>query len=106
MGWSDHFVSKRRNHFIIPIDNGWHRPLDEDALDNQSHLFHGVIHCNGYDHSLSVHGIVGGSEVLSGREMFCTNFRARKIAEEDLSRRGSMDLRSLIPYKIQVIENT
>ncbi|TKY56679.1 PHD finger protein MALE MEIOCYTE DEATH 1 [Spatholobus suberectus] len=101
VGWSGHFVSKRRYHFIIPMDNGWHKPLDEDAIDNQGHLLHGVIHCNGYGHLLCVNGIEGGSKVLTGREIMdlwdriCTNLRARKIAVEDVSCKRSMDLRLL-----------
>ncbi|KAG4964035.1 hypothetical protein JHK82_040703 [Glycine max] len=101
VGWSGHFVPKRRYHFIIPMDNGWHKPLDEDSIDNQKHLLHGVIHCNGYGHLLCVNGIEGGSKILSGREIIdlwdriCTNLRARKIAVEDVSCKRSMDLRLL-----------
>ncbi|KAG5052914.1 hypothetical protein JHK87_005112 [Glycine soja] len=101
LGWSGHFVSKRRYHFIIPMDNGWHKPLDEDSIDNEKHLLHGVIHCNGYGHLLCVNGIEEGSKVLSGREIMdlwdriCTNLRVRKIAVEDVSCKRSMDLRLL-----------
>ncbi|MED6155020.1 hypothetical protein PIB30_001702 [Stylosanthes scabra] len=100
-GWSGHFVSKRRYHFIIPMDNGWNKPLPEDAIDNQGHLLHGVIHCNGYGHLVCINGIEGGSKVLSGREIMdlwdriCTNLGARKISVEDVSRKRSMDLRLL-----------
>lgn len=65
------------------MDNGWHKPLNEESLDNQSHLLHGVIHCNGYGHLLCLNGIEGGSKILSGREIMdlwdriCTNLRAR-----------------------------
>ncbi|PNX95928.1 PHD finger protein male meiocyte death 1-like [Trifolium pratense] len=101
VGWSGHFVSKRRYHFIIPMDNEWHKPLNEEALDNQNHLLHGVIHCNGYGHLICLNGIEGGSKFLSGREIMelwdriCTNLRARQIAVEDASRKRSMDLRLL-----------
>ncbi|CAJ1970876.1 unnamed protein product [Sphenostylis stenocarpa] len=101
VGWSGHFVSKRRYHFIIPMDSGWHKPLDEDSIDNQRHLLHAVIHCNGYGHLLCVNGIEGGSKVLSGREIMdlwdrvCTNLRVRKVAVEDVSCKRSMDLRLL-----------
>ncbi|KAF7816318.1 PHD finger protein MALE MEIOCYTE DEATH 1 [Senna tora] len=97
-GWSGHFVSKRRYHFIIPIDN---KPLDEGFIDNQSHLLHGLIHCNGYGHLLCINGIEGGSKFLSGREIMdlwdriCINLRARRIAVEDTSKKRSMDLRLL-----------
>ncbi|KAL5102137.1 hypothetical protein RYX36_006464 [Vicia faba] len=101
VGWSGHFVSKRRYHFIIPMDNAWHKPLNEESLDNQSHLLHGVIHCNGYGHLVCLNGIEGGSKYLSGREVMdlwdriCSNLRARQIAVEDASRKRSMDLRLL-----------
>ncbi|XP_061352574.1 PHD finger protein MALE MEIOCYTE DEATH 1-like [Gastrolobium bilobum] len=101
VGWSGHYVSKRRYHFIIPMDNGWHKPLIEGALDSQSHLLHGVIHCNGYGHLLRLNGVEGGSRVLSGREIMdlwdriCINLGARKITVEDASRKRSMDLRLL-----------
>ncbi|XP_028784612.1 PHD finger protein MALE MEIOCYTE DEATH 1-like [Neltuma alba] len=97
-GWSGHFVSKRRYHFIIAADN---KPLNEGSLDNQSHLLHGMIHCNGYGHLLCVNGIEGGSKFLSGREIMdlwdriCTILRTRKIAVEDTSKKRSMDLRLL-----------
>ncbi|XP_054795208.1 PHD finger protein MALE MEIOCYTE DEATH 1-like [Prosopis cineraria] len=97
-GWSGHFVSKRRYHFIIPDDN---KPLTEGFLDNQSHLLHGIIHCNGYGHLLCVNGIEGGSKFLSGREIMdlwdriCTTLRTRKIAVEDTSKKRLMDLRLL-----------
>jgi hypothetical protein len=65
------------------MDNEWHKPLNEEALDNQSYLLHGVIHCNGYGHLVCLNGIEGGSKFLSGREIMelwdriCTNLRAR-----------------------------
>lgn len=83
IGWSGHFVSKRKYHFIIPMDNGWHKPLGEGALDNQGHLLHGVVHSNGYGHLVCLNGIEGGSKVLSGREIMdlwdriCTCLRVR-----------------------------
>ncbi|KAK4275005.1 hypothetical protein QN277_018151 [Acacia crassicarpa] len=97
-GWSGHFVSKRRYHFIIAADN---KSLTEGFLDDQSHLLHGMIHSNGYGHLLCINGIEGGSKFLSGREIMdlwdriCTILRTRKIAVEDTSRKRSMDLRLL-----------
>ncbi|XP_061357149.1 PHD finger protein MALE MEIOCYTE DEATH 1-like [Gastrolobium bilobum] len=102
LGWGGHFVTKRRYHFIIPMDNWWHKSLSEGALDSQNHhLLHGVIHCNGYGHLLCINGVEGGSKVLSGREIvdlwdrICINLRARKIGVEDASYKRSMDLRLL-----------
>ncbi|KAJ7964448.1 PHD finger protein family [Quillaja saponaria] len=100
-GWSGHFVSKRRYHMIIPIDNGWNKPLEDGVFDTQTHLLHGLIHCNGFGHLLSINGIEGGSKYLSGREIMdlwdriCTNLRTRKITVEDMSKKRSMDLRLL-----------
>ncbi|XP_075494147.1 PHD finger protein MALE MEIOCYTE DEATH 1 [Primulina tabacum] len=100
-GWSNHFVSKRKYHFIIPVDNEWNKSLDDGAFDLQSHLLHGLIHCNGFGHLLCINGIEGGSKIICGRELMdlwdriCTSFRARKISVEDLSKKHMMDLRLL-----------
>jgi len=66
------------------MDDGWHKPLNEEALDD-----HGVIHCNGYGHLVCLNGIEGGSKFPSEREIMdlwdkiCTNLRARYIAVEN-----------------------
>ncbi|GAB2211302.1 hypothetical protein Droror1_Dr00016595, partial [Drosera rotundifolia] len=81
-GWSHHFVSKRKYHMIIPVDANWNKPLKDTALDVQTHLLHGLIHCNGFGHLVSINGIEGGSRVLCGKEMMdlwdriCTNLHA------------------------------
>ncbi|KFK41037.1 hypothetical protein AALP_AA2G077200 [Arabis alpina] len=100
-GWSNHFVSKRKYHFIIPIDTEWNVPLDDDVFDLQNHLLHGVIHTNGFGHLICINGVEGGSKYLCGREILdlwdriCSSIRARKITVEDLSTKRSMDLRLL-----------
>ncbi|XP_043722087.1 PHD finger protein MALE MEIOCYTE DEATH 1 [Telopea speciosissima] len=100
-GWSHHFVSKRRYHLIIPIDDEWTRPLEGRVFDLQTHLLHGLIHCNGFGHLLCINGIEGGSKSLCGREVMdlwdriCTQLRTRKITVVDLSKKRSMDLRLL-----------
>ncbi|KZV49766.1 PHD finger protein MALE MEIOCYTE DEATH 1 [Dorcoceras hygrometricum] len=100
-GWSNHFVSKRKYHFIIPVDDEWNKPLDEGAFDIQSHLLHGLIHCNGFGHLLCINGIDGGSKIIYGRELMdlwdriCTTVHTRKISVEDLSKKHMMDLRLL-----------
>lgn len=43
-------MSKRKYHFIIPVDDEWNKPLEEGAFDVQTHLLHGLIHCNGFGH--------------------------------------------------------
>ncbi|XP_042503063.1 PHD finger protein MALE MEIOCYTE DEATH 1 [Macadamia integrifolia] len=100
-GWSHHFVSKRRYHLIIPIDDEWNRPLEGRVFDLQTHLLHGLIHCNGFGHLLCINGLEGGSKSLCGREIMdlwdriCTQLRTRKITVVDLSKKRSMDLRLL-----------
>ncbi|GMY38214.1 PHD finger protein MALE MEIOCYTE DEATH 1 [Fagus crenata] len=100
-GWSHHFLSKRKYHLIIPKDNEWNKPLANHVIDHQTHLLHGVIHCNGFGHLLCINGNEGGSKYLCGREIMdlwdriCTNLRTRKITVEDVSKKRSMDLRLL-----------
>ncbi|KAM2527723.1 hypothetical protein TB1_024946 [Malus domestica] len=100
-GWSNHFVSKRKYHMIIPVDDEWRKPLVNDALDLPTHLLHGLMHCNGFAHLVSINGLKGGSKHLYGREIMdlwdriCTSLRTRKISVEDASNKRSMDLRLL-----------
>jgi len=76
-------VSKRKYHFIIPLDSEWNKPLSDDVFEVQTHLLYGLIHCNGFGHLLCINGIEGGSKYLSGRETMdlwdriCTNLHAR-----------------------------
>ncbi|GMH19226.1 hypothetical protein Nepgr_021067 [Nepenthes gracilis] len=101
MGWSHHFVSKRKYHLIIPVDADWNKPLTDSAFGLQTHLLHGLIHCNGFGHLLCINGRGGGSNFLCGREIMdlwdriCTNLHAQKITVEDVSKKKSMDLRLL-----------
>lgn len=82
-GWSNHYLSKRKYHLVIPNDRNWHKPLDIGVFDVRSHLLHGLIHCNGFGHLLCINGIEGGSNFLYGREIMdlwdriCTNLRVR-----------------------------
>ncbi|CAH8385981.1 unnamed protein product [Eruca vesicaria subsp. sativa] len=100
-GWSHHFVSKRKYHFIIPMDTEWNMPLEDDVFDLQTHLLHGLIHTNGFGHLICVNGLEGGSRFLCGREVvdlwdrICTSLGARMITVEDLSKKRSLDLRLL-----------
>ncbi|KAG9129203.1 hypothetical protein Leryth_006405 [Lithospermum erythrorhizon] len=100
-GWSHHFVSKRRYHFIIPVDEDWGKPLKEGVFELQTHLLHGLIHCNGFGHLICINGIEGGSKNLCGKELMdlwdriCTNLLTRKITVEDLSKKHMMELRLL-----------
>ncbi|KAH7287677.1 hypothetical protein KP509_32G069100 [Ceratopteris richardii] len=135
IGWSHHFVSNRRYHFIIPAPEIGDRPLGAVAgvtsgkicpnchdplplsaficstcnvdavqgsiLDLQSHLLHGVLHCNGFGHLLRVNGREKGSRLASGREIvdlwdrLCAMLRARKVSVEDLVKKRNLDYRLL-----------
>ncbi|KAJ0098994.1 hypothetical protein Patl1_20932 [Pistacia atlantica] len=101
-GWSNHFVSKRKYHVIIPNDYHWNKHLKDDVFRVHNHLLHGLIHCNGFGHLLCINGIEGGCKYLCGREIMdlwdriCTILQARKITVEDVSKKKSMDLRLLL----------
>ncbi|KAJ0042424.1 hypothetical protein Pint_18264 [Pistacia integerrima] len=100
-GWSNHFVSKRKYHVIIPNDYHWNKHLKDDVFGVHNHLLHGLIHCNGFGHLLCINGIEGGCKYLCGREIMdlwdriCTILQARKITVEDGSKKKFMDLRLL-----------
>nr|XP_043625396.1 PHD finger protein MALE MEIOCYTE DEATH 1 [Erigeron canadensis] len=100
-GWSHNFVSKKKYHFIIPIDYEWSKPIEEGVLDLQTHILHGLIHSNGFGHLLCINGIEGGSNLICGREVMdlwdriCTSLHSRKISVVDISKKRKMDLRLL-----------
>lgn len=68
---------------IIPMDDDWNKPLDDDIFDLSTHLLHGLIHCNGFAHLLCINGHEGGSKHLCGRELMdlwdriCLSLRTR-----------------------------
>ncbi|KAI5081126.1 hypothetical protein GOP47_0004309 [Adiantum capillus-veneris] len=70
-------------------------------LDLQSHLLHGVLHCNGFGHLLCVNGREKGSRLASGREIvdlwdrLCAMLRARKVSVEDLAKKRTLEFRLL-----------
>ncbi|XP_057497201.1 PHD finger protein MALE MEIOCYTE DEATH 1-like isoform X3 [Actinidia eriantha] len=84
-----HFVSKRKYHMIIPMDVEWNKPVEDGVFDLQTHLLHGLIHCNGFGHLLCINGIEGGSKFLCGREIMdlwdriCTNLHARYLKQTE-----------------------
>ncbi|KAL3525039.1 hypothetical protein ACH5RR_013411 [Cinchona calisaya] len=100
-GWSHNFVSRRKYHMIIPVDEEWNKPLGKDVFDLETHLLHGLIHCNGFGHLICINGIEGGSKKLCGRELMdlwdriCGSLQASKITVEDVSKKHMMDLRLL-----------
>ncbi|XP_047085826.1 PHD finger protein MALE MEIOCYTE DEATH 1-like, partial [Lolium rigidum] len=102
-GWSHHWVSKRRYHFIIPADANWDQHFGTDMLlARDDHLLHGLIHSNGFGHLVALRGREGGSTSLSGRDLMdiwdrlCSALRVRAVSLVDLSRKHSLDLRLLL----------
>ncbi|KAA8529835.1 hypothetical protein F0562_034361 [Nyssa sinensis] len=101
VGWSHHFVSKRRYHMIIPLDDNLNRPLNKDSFELHTHLLHGVIHCNGFGHLLCINGIeedpnyLEVSHIMDLWDRMCTTLQTRKISVNDVSKQGSMEMRLL-----------
>ncbi|WVZ60285.1 hypothetical protein U9M48_010331 [Paspalum notatum var. saurae] len=102
-GWSHHWVSKRKYHFIIPAAVDWDQPLRADALLGRSdHLLHGLIHSNGFGHLVTLHGRDGGSTFLSGCQIMniwdqlCAALRVRAVSVVDLTQKHSVELRLLL----------
>lgn len=62
-------MSKRKYHLIIPANDERDDPIDEGVFDVQTHLLHGLIHCNGFGHLICINGIEGGSKFIFGREI-------------------------------------
>ncbi|KAL4196113.1 hypothetical protein AMTRI_Chr04g244420 [Amborella trichopoda] len=102
VGWSHHLVSRRRYHFIIPASDQSHHLLPSRlVLDRRTHLLHGLIHCSGFGHLLSLNGHENGSKHLSGHhtmdlwDRICSMLCTRKVTVEDTARKHSMELRLL-----------
>uniref|UniRef100_A0A0D9VY84 Zinc finger PHD-type domain-containing protein n=1 Tax=Leersia perrieri TaxID=77586 RepID=A0A0D9VY84_9ORYZ len=102
-GWSHHWVSKRKYHFIIPASAHWDHHLGADVLlGRNDHLLHGMIHSNGFGHLVMLRGRDGGSTVLSGCDIMdiwdrlCSVLRARAVSVVDFSQKRSLDLRLLL----------
>ncbi|CAM8946102.1 unnamed protein product [Rhodiola kirilowii] len=100
-GWGNHFVSKRRYHLIVPEVGGWGECLKNGALSEGQHLLHGMIHCNGFGHLLSMNGIDTNATCLSSEEVMelfdvmCRLLRTRKVTVRDELSKGQMELRLL-----------
>ncbi|GMN73186.1 hypothetical protein TIFTF001_054289 [Ficus carica] len=69
-GWSNLFVSKRKYHMIIPMDDGWNKPMDDAVFDLQTHLLHGLIH---FPEPLPVPVLVPGIDVYNDVVYLSTN---------------------------------
>ncbi|CAN4086371.1 unnamed protein product [Withania somnifera] len=100
-GWGHHYVSKRRYHLVIPANENWEKPLGSDCFEIGTHVLHGLIHCNGYGHLLSINGVNEDSNLLPGSDFMdlwdrlCTIFKTRKISVNDVSKKGGVHLRLL-----------
>ncbi|VVB03828.1 unnamed protein product [Arabis nemorensis] len=99
VGWGNHYVSKRKYHLIIPRIDEWKKPLTKESLEVTCHLMHGVIHCNGFGHLLCINNdeskYLSGDQIMDFWDRLCSTLRTRKISLDDISRKGSMDLRLL-----------
>lgn len=99
VGWGHHMICRKRYHFVLPawrtgarMANGGgdneggggggevgtgnyyscnviNKASGSDKLQSQHQLMHAVVHSNGFGHLLSVNGIAGGSEVVSGHQI-------------------------------------
>jgi hypothetical protein len=90
-GWGHHLVLRRRYHIIIPSVYEWDCfQLPENFIHRQTHLLHGLLHCNGFGRLLSIHGYLSGSH-LRGRNLMdfwdrlCHSLCTRSVSVEDLS---------------------
>ncbi|KAF8021171.1 hypothetical protein BT93_G1565 [Corymbia citriodora subsp. variegata] len=75
--------------------------MSGEILELDTHLLHGMIHCNGFGHLLCINGNEEGSRFIRAEELMdlwdriCAILQARKITVHDMSRKGLMDLRLL-----------
>ncbi|XP_074375999.1 PHD finger protein At2g01810-like [Apium graveolens] len=102
IGWGHHFVSKRRYHIIIPSYDCLNKPLKGDFLADRNHLLHGLVHCNGYGHLLSINtaddddlNSLHGNDIMDFWDRLCTTLQIRKVSLNDYSRKKALDLRLL-----------
>ncbi|KAF3486466.1 hypothetical protein F2Q69_00055597 [Brassica cretica] len=101
VGWGHHYVTKRKYHLIIPRIDKWKEPLTRETIKASTHLMHGVIHCNGFGHLLCINtddafrNYFSGDQIMHLWDRLCSTLHTRKISLDDISRKGSMDLRLL-----------
>ncbi|KAK9063803.1 hypothetical protein SSX86_017675 [Deinandra increscens subsp. villosa] len=104
VGWGHHFVCKRRYRFMIP-SYGDKQPLRDYDLNNSlelddSHILHGLIHCNGFGHLISINKLDLGSsnsltetDVMNFWDSICNSLKTRKISVADLKLERSIEFR-------------
>ncbi|PON77641.1 hypothetical protein TorRG33x02_240110 [Trema orientale] len=101
-GWT-HDALSTNIHFVIPEDKFWDEKLPKNLLEKSSHhLLHGVTHCNGVGHLLSLQGYLGGSEFLRGTQLMdlwdritSNIIHAKRLSLVDSSTKFNCDLRLL-----------
>ncbi|PON32815.1 hypothetical protein PanWU01x14_357960 [Parasponia andersonii] len=101
-GWT-HDALSTNIHFVIPEDKFWDEKLPKNLLEKSSHhLLHGVTHCNGVGHLLSLQGYLGGSEFLRGSHLMdlwdritSNIIHAKRLSLVDSSTKFNCDLRLL-----------
>ncbi|KAG9156983.1 hypothetical protein Leryth_009026 [Lithospermum erythrorhizon] len=96
-GWGHHFVSKRRYHIVIPAKAYWNKPLKADFEKISTHFLHGLIHCNGYGHLISINGsdCLTSNDVMNFWDHLCTILNTRKVSVKDVFKEEKMELRLL-----------
>ncbi|KAJ3677061.1 hypothetical protein LUZ60_002785 [Juncus effusus] len=100
IGWGGHLICNKRFHFVLPRKEATPQTQGLNIeIHHNKHLMHGVLHSNGFGHLISLNGFAGGSEFISGRQVFslwdriCTALRVRKISLTDMAERDGMELR-------------
>ncbi|KAJ0553459.1 putative chromatin regulator PHD family [Helianthus annuus] len=104
VGWGHHFVCKRRYRFMIPPYGDKQPMRDYDRNNNleldDSYVLHGLIHCNGFGHLISVNKLDLGSansltqaDVMSFWDGICTSLKTRNVSVADVKLDRSMELR-------------
>ncbi|CAI9296642.1 unnamed protein product [Lactuca saligna] len=104
VGWGHHFVCKRRYRFMIP-SYGDKQPLKDHDQKNsleldESHILHGLIHCNGFGHLISINKLeldssnsLTETDVMNLWDSICNSLKTRKVSVADVKLERSMELR-------------
>ncbi|KAK1416287.1 hypothetical protein QVD17_32076 [Tagetes erecta] len=104
VGWGHHFVCKRRYRFMIPSYGDKRSLKDYDRNYNleldDSYVLHGLIHCNGFGHLISVNKLELGSsisltetDVMNFWDSICNSLKTRKVSVADVKLERSIELR-------------
>ncbi|KAL4575639.1 hypothetical protein LXL04_022490 [Taraxacum kok-saghyz] len=104
VGWGHHFVCKRRYRFMIP-SYGDKQPFKDHDQKNSlelddSHILHGLIHCNGFGHLISINKLeldssnfLAETDVMNLWDSICNSLKTRKVSVADVKLERSMELR-------------